>query len=165
MPLVNTNHSDRGWFSIVGEAFTGAWQRNFTLRRRGPLAHYAVFSCVTLIASDISKMCVRLMEKNEKTGIWTEKYSAAFSPVLARPNLPVAVRAHAANVVFDGRRATGVAYVQDGHRHVARALMEAMLEWCKRERIAKVVLHASQDGRPLYESLGFIQTNEMRWQG
>jgi predicted GNAT family N-acyltransferase len=48
---------------------------------------------------------------------------------------------------------------------LARALMAAMLEWCKRERIAKVVLHASQDGRPLYESLGFVQTNEMRWQG
>jgi GNAT superfamily N-acetyltransferase len=58
-------------------------------------------------------------------------------------------------------------YCEPEHRRrgLARALMEAMLEWCKRERIAKVVLHASQDGRPLYESLGFIQTNEMRWQG
>ena len=50
-------------------------------------------------------------------------------------------------------------------RGLARALMTAMLEWCKRERMAKVVLHASPDGRPLYESLGFVQTNEMRWQG
>jgi GNAT superfamily N-acetyltransferase len=58
-------------------------------------------------------------------------------------------------------------YCEPEHRRrgLARALMEAMLEWCKRKRIAKVVLHASQDGRPLYESLGFIQTNEMRWQG
>jgi GNAT superfamily N-acetyltransferase len=58
-------------------------------------------------------------------------------------------------------------YCEPEHRRrgLARALMEAMLEWCKREQIAKVVLHASQDGRPLYESLGFIQTNEMRWQG
>jgi GNAT superfamily N-acetyltransferase len=58
-------------------------------------------------------------------------------------------------------------YCEPEHRRrgLARALMEVMLEWCKRERMAKVVLHASQDGRPLYESLGFVQTNEMRWQG
>ena len=58
-------------------------------------------------------------------------------------------------------------YCEPEHRRrgLARALMEAMLEWCKGERIAKVVLHASQDGRRLYESLGFVQTNEMRWQG
>ncbi|HZF37647.1 MAG TPA: GNAT family N-acetyltransferase [Blastocatellia bacterium] len=58
-------------------------------------------------------------------------------------------------------------YCEPEHRRrgLARALMTAMLEWCKRERMAKVVLHASPDGRPLYESLGFVQTNEMRWQG
>ena len=58
-------------------------------------------------------------------------------------------------------------YCEPEHRRrgLARALMTAMLEWCKRERMAKVVLHASLEGRPLYESLGFIQTNEMRWQG
>ncbi len=58
-------------------------------------------------------------------------------------------------------------YCEPEHRRrgLARALMAAMLEWCKREQMAKVVLHASQDGRPLYESLGFVQTNEMRWQG
>jgi GNAT superfamily N-acetyltransferase len=58
-------------------------------------------------------------------------------------------------------------YCDPEHRRrgLARALMTAMLEWCKRERMAKLVLHASPDGRPLYESLGFAQTNEMHWQG
>jgi GNAT superfamily N-acetyltransferase len=58
-------------------------------------------------------------------------------------------------------------YCEPEHRRrgLARALMAAMLDWCKRERIAKVVLHASRDGRALYESLGFVQANEMRWQG
>jgi GNAT superfamily N-acetyltransferase len=58
-------------------------------------------------------------------------------------------------------------YCEPGHRRrgLARALMTAMLEWCERERMAKIILHASPDGRPLYESLGFVQTNEMRWQG
>jgi GNAT superfamily N-acetyltransferase len=58
-------------------------------------------------------------------------------------------------------------YCEPEHRRrgLARALITTMLEWCKRERMAKIVLHASPDGRPLYESLEFVQTNEMRWQG
>jgi hypothetical protein len=31
-------------------------------------------------------------------------------------------------------------------------------------RIRRVVLHASDQGRPLYERLGFVPTNEMRLQ-
>jgi GNAT superfamily N-acetyltransferase len=45
---------------------------------------------------------------------------------------------------------------------IARALMTAMVDWCRREGFASVSLHASEDGRPLYESLGFEPTNEMR---
>ena len=58
-------------------------------------------------------------------------------------------------------------YCEPEHRRrgLARALITTMLEWCRSERMAKIVLHASPDGRPLYESLGFVQTNEMRWQG
>ena len=40
--------------------------------------------------------------------------------------------------------------------------MEHLLAWCRGEGIEVVELHASDEGRPLYESLGFIQTNEMR---
>jgi GNAT superfamily N-acetyltransferase len=58
-------------------------------------------------------------------------------------------------------------YCEAEHRRhgLARALLNVMLDWIKQERIANVVLHASKDGRTLYESLGFVQTNEMRWQG
>ena len=47
-------------------------------------------------------------------------------------------------------------------RGIARRLMEHMLDWCRREGFAQVSLHASDDGRPLYESLGFQPTTEMR---
>ena len=47
-------------------------------------------------------------------------------------------------------------------RGIARSLMQAALEWCGREGIKAVILHASQEGRGLYESLGFKATNEMR---
>jgi hypothetical protein len=37
-----------------------------------------------------------------------------------------------------------------------------MIDSCRREGHAVVFLHASDEGRPLYEELGFRATNEMR---
>lgn len=45
---------------------------------------------------------------------------------------------------------------------LARALMEITLLWCRENQIDTVILHASPEGKPLYESLGFRPTNEMR---
>jgi GNAT superfamily N-acetyltransferase len=45
---------------------------------------------------------------------------------------------------------------------IARRLMRTALEWCRGNSIAAVILHASAEGRALYESLGFQPTNEMR---
>ena len=45
---------------------------------------------------------------------------------------------------------------------LARRLMETALAWCRANDISTVILHASNDGWPLYESLGFQATNEMR---
>lgn len=47
-------------------------------------------------------------------------------------------------------------------RGVARQVMETIIEWCRREGFARVNLHASKFGRPLYESMGFELSNEMR---
>jgi hypothetical protein len=38
-----------------------------------------------------------------------------------------------------------------------------VLDWARRESLDTLVLHASDDGRALYEKLGFVQTNEMRY--
>jgi GNAT superfamily N-acetyltransferase len=49
-------------------------------------------------------------------------------------------------------------------RHgLARRLMEEILVWAREARLDTLVLHASPQGRALYESLGFVQTNEMRY--
>jgi GNAT superfamily N-acetyltransferase len=45
---------------------------------------------------------------------------------------------------------------------LARWLMEAALYWCRANGIDFVILHASAEGRALYESLGFRDGNEMR---
>ena len=41
--------------------------------------------------------------------------------------------------------------------------MTHVLAWTRDEGIASVVLHASDAGRRLYEDLGFLATNEMRY--
>jgi hypothetical protein len=41
-------------------------------------------------------------------------------------------------------------------------VMLAILAWLKDQGFTAVNLHASQEGRPLYDSLGFEATNEMR---
>ncbi len=82
---------------------------------------------------------------------------AIISQTLPRPRIP------------DGGAAALVlnVYTEPGHRHrgLARRVMEAVLDWCGRNHIAVVSLHASAEGRPLYERLGFAPTNEMRWNG
>ena len=47
-------------------------------------------------------------------------------------------------------------------RGVAALLMEHVLGYARERRVRVVTLHASDDGRPLYERLGFAPTNEMR---
>ena len=37
------------------------------------------------------------------------------------------------------------------------------IDWCRAQGIARVRLHASDAGRPLYASLGFTPTTEMGW--
>ena len=80
-------------------------------------------------------------------GVWLR-------PVLPRPGaLQGAMEAYILNV-----------YTEPSHRRagVARALMEAMIDWSREQRVARIVLHASREGQPLYTGLGFEATNEMR---
>ena len=55
-------------------------------------------------------------------------------------------------------------YVEREYRRrgIARALMQQAINWCKAEEFSAVGLHASEEGRPLYEAMGFVATNEMR---
>ena len=48
-------------------------------------------------------------------------------------------------------------------RGIARALMKTLMAWAVQQGFDRVLLHASDDGRRLYESLGFAPTNEMGW--
>ena len=54
-------------------------------------------------------------------------------------------------------------YVDRPHRQqgVARRLMDGLIRWAPGAGIVRLVLHAAPDGRHLYESLGFLASNEM----
>jgi HK97 family phage portal protein len=77
--------SNGGWWPFIRESFTGAWQQNVVIDAGTALTYSAVYGCVSLIAADIAKLCLRLVEQDEN-GIWTETESPSFSPVLRKPN-------------------------------------------------------------------------------
>lgn len=58
-------------------------------------------------------------------------------------------------------------YVEPAYRRrgLARALMDAIIAWAREGHVARLVLHASDEGRPLYESMDFVPTTEMRFIG
>jgi len=76
--------SRRGWFSVL-ESFPGAWQRNVEVNFDSVLSYHADFACRTLIASDIAKLRIKLVEEDEN-GIWSEVKRNPYSTVLNKPN-------------------------------------------------------------------------------
>lgn len=55
-------------------------------------------------------------------------------------------------------------FTEPKHRRhgLARMLTEYCIRYCRDRRIKVVTLHASQHGRTLYESMGFVESNEMK---
>ena len=55
-------------------------------------------------------------------------------------------------------------YTEPAHRRrgLARALVAACIETCAAHHVPLIMLHASSEGRAVYESLGFTGSNEMR---
>ncbi len=50
-------------------------------------------------------------------------------------------------------------------RGIGALLMREIIDWSRKERLDCLVLHASDEGRALYERLGFVQTSEMKFAG
>lgn len=77
-------HENRGWYRIF-EPYTGAWQKNVEVERDSVLAYHAVYACMTLIASDIAKLRLKLVQEHS-SGVWEEVSNPAYTPVLRKPN-------------------------------------------------------------------------------
>lgn len=75
----------QSWYTLVREPFAGAWQQNEEIKIDTAASYYAVYSCVTLIASDIAKLQPHVMRRAQN-GIWNEDINHPVSAVLNRPN-------------------------------------------------------------------------------
>lgn len=73
-----------GWYRVL-ESFSGAWQQGTEINYDSVLTNNAVYACATLIASDIAKLRVKLVQRDQN-GIWQEISNPAYSPVLRKPN-------------------------------------------------------------------------------
>jgi GNAT superfamily N-acetyltransferase len=82
--------------------------------------------------------------------------------VLVRPLMPRPTPDHRG--VIEGEQGLILnMYVEHAYRRrgVGRALLRHVLGWCRERSIRSIVLHASNAGRPMYESEGFQDTSEM----
>ena len=81
-------------------------------------------------------------------------------PILPRP-LDV-------STIGEGRQGTIVNVFTEPQwrrRGIAGLLIKEIITWSKNEQIDRLVLHASNEGRSIYERLGFTESNEMRFVG
>lgn len=74
-----------GWWPIIREPFTGAWQRNMECKQEDMLAFHAVFACITLIASDTAKLGLKLHQM-DNNGVWMPLDGHRLTRLLAKPN-------------------------------------------------------------------------------
>jgi GNAT superfamily N-acetyltransferase len=82
-----------------------------------------------------------------------------------RPALPTVRLEHDTVVVATGLQGLIVNVFTEPawrRRGLARLLMQHVIAAARARCAGGIVLHASPEGRPLYESLGFVATNEMR---
>ena len=77
--------ASRGWWPMVSEPFTGAWQRNKEQRLDSLLQYPTLYACVSRLATDIGKLPFALKGR-ASSGIWRTVENAELSPVLAKPN-------------------------------------------------------------------------------
>lgn len=110
-------HSLGGWWPLIRESFSGAWQRNIKVDERSVSANWAVFSCVTLIAGDIGKMPAFVMRWDRRLRIWQRTPQR---PVLRRPNhfqtWPDFIKSWVFSLLLRGN--TYVLKVRNEQRHV-----------------------------------------------
>jgi choline dehydrogenase len=107
------NVADPRWVSPISEAFVAAAEQAGLPRNEdfnGP-----------------RQEGVGLYQLNQKDGARHSAADAYLRPALSRENLTVESHARATRVLFEGRRAVGVAYLQNGQTHEARASREVIL--------------------------------------
>ena len=81
---------------------------------------------------------------------------------------PILPRPVNASTVGEGRQGTVVNVFTEPQwrrRGIAGLLIKEIITWSNDEHLDRLLLHASDEGRSVYERLGFIAGNEMRFVG
>jgi len=91
---------------------------------------------------------------DDSSGKWVGGLTNIWVSWPSSPNVPGELRAYLFGLYVDARFR---------RRGIARSLVEAARRTAREAGAAAVILHASDAGRPLYESLGFASTSEMRF--
>lgn len=85
-PLRPAASGSGGWFPVVREPYTGAWQLNDPITAQSALSNPSVFGCVSAISADIGKIAPPLLLEQDEQGFWAETTNSAYTPVLRTPN-------------------------------------------------------------------------------
>ena len=81
---------------------------------------------------------------------------------------PILPRPRDASIIGEGPQGTIVNVFTEPQwrrRGISSLLVEEIVTWSKDQRIERLLLHASDEGRSLYEQFGFVASNEMRLSG
>jgi GNAT superfamily N-acetyltransferase len=85
--------------------------------------------------------------------------------VQLQPILPRPVNASTVGEGWQGTVVNVFTEPQWRQRGIAGLLIKEIITWSKDEHLDRLLLHASDEGRSVYERLGFIAGNEMRFVG
>lgn len=153
--------------ATVEDAATLAGHRAAMFRDMGTVRDQGTFDALVEATADY---LARAMPAGEYHG-WCAEPADAPGHVIAGAGVqvrPIVPRPGPAGGVHTAPQALVLnVYTEPGWRRrgVAERLMRAVLAWAEARGVSGVVLHASADGRALYERLGFGPTNEMRLGG
>jgi GNAT superfamily N-acetyltransferase len=149
--------------AAAGDAAVVAQQRVSMFRDMGEVPTPAL--AAELLAASEAALAAHLREGSYVgwLAVGAHDEVLAGAGVHIKPTLP--------RITHEGLVATGPlplavnVYTEPGSRGqgIARALMQAMMKWARAQGFDRLLLHASDAGRPLYRSLGFLPTNELRW--
>ncbi len=84
VPVTQWPTSVNNWLGAILEARAGNWQRGIVVDNQEVRKQNTVWACQTLIAADIAKLGVGVIEETD--GIWEKDENSAYSPVLRKPN-------------------------------------------------------------------------------
>jgi GNAT superfamily N-acetyltransferase len=81
---------------------------------------------------------------------------------------PILPRPVGVSTIGEGRQGTILNVFTEPQwrrRGIAGLLIQEIIIWSRNEQLDRLILHASDEGRSIYEKLGFVASNEMRFGG